>query len=107
MLSGALIATVWPFRSASVATGESGSVHFASIPFPEMPDELKTAAVSAAVLPEPYASGVEEAQGGVPLADLDQGATTNFPNPRNRRMTSATRCSRILSTLPTGPVLTG
>jgi len=56
-----------------------GSVHFASIPFPEMPDELKTAAVSAAVLPEPYASGVEEAQGGVPLADLDQGATTNFP----------------------------
>jgi NitT/TauT family transport system substrate-binding protein len=55
------------------------SVHFASIPFPEMPDELKSAAVSAAVMPEPYASGAEEAQGGVPLADLDQGATTSFP----------------------------
>jgi NitT/TauT family transport system substrate-binding protein len=56
-----------------------GSVHFASIPFQEMPDELKSAAVSAAVMPEPYASGAEEAQGGVPLADLDQGATTSFP----------------------------
>jgi NitT/TauT family transport system substrate-binding protein len=55
------------------------SVHFASIPFPEMTGELKSAAVSAAVMPEPYASGAEEAQGGVPLADLNQGATTNFP----------------------------
>jgi NitT/TauT family transport system substrate-binding protein len=55
------------------------SVHFASIPFPEMPGELTSAAVSAAVMPEPYASGAEEAQGGVPLADLDQGATTSFP----------------------------
>ena len=55
------------------------SVHFASIPFPEMTGELKSAAVSVTVMPEPYASGAEEAQGGVPLADLDQGATTNFP----------------------------
>ena len=55
------------------------SVHFASIPFPEMPAELKSAAVSAAVMPEPFASGAEEGQGGVPLADLDQGATTSFP----------------------------
>jgi NitT/TauT family transport system substrate-binding protein len=55
------------------------SVHFASIPFQEMPDELSSAAVSAAVMPEPFASGDEEAQGGVPLADLDQGATTSFP----------------------------
>ncbi len=55
------------------------SVHFASIPFTEMPPELQSGAVSAAVLPEPFASGTEEAQGGVPLADLDQGATTSFP----------------------------
>ena len=55
------------------------SVHFASIPFTEMPAELESAAVSAAVLPEPFASGAEEAQGGVPLADLDQGATMSFP----------------------------
>ena len=55
------------------------SVHFASIPFQEMPDELSSNAVGAAVMPEPFASGDEEAQGGVPLADLDQGATTSFP----------------------------
>ena len=55
------------------------SVHFASIPFQEMPDELSSDAVGAAVMPEPFASGDEEAQGGVPLADLDQGATTSFP----------------------------
>jgi NitT/TauT family transport system substrate-binding protein len=56
-----------------------GSVHFASIPFQNMPAELGSDAVAAAVLPEPFASGDEEAQGGVPLADLDQGATTGFP----------------------------
>jgi len=55
------------------------SVHFAMIPFTEMPVELTSGAVSAIVLPEPYASGAEEGQGGVPLADLDQGATTSFP----------------------------
>jgi NitT/TauT family transport system substrate-binding protein len=55
------------------------SVHFASIPFQDMPDELNSGAVSAAVMPEPFASGTEEAQGGVPLVDLDQGATTSFP----------------------------
>jgi NitT/TauT family transport system substrate-binding protein len=57
----------------------SGSVHFAIIPFQNMPAELSSSAVSAAVLPEPFASGAEETQGGVPLADLDQGATTSFP----------------------------
>jgi NitT/TauT family transport system substrate-binding protein len=68
--------------TASVLTEHGvspASVHFASIPFTEMPAELESAAVSAAVLPEPFASGAEEAQGGVPLADLDQGATTSFP----------------------------
>jgi NitT/TauT family transport system substrate-binding protein len=55
------------------------SVHFASIPFIEMPAELESRAVSAAVLPEPYASDDEEAQGDVSMADLDQGATTGFP----------------------------
>jgi NitT/TauT family transport system substrate-binding protein len=55
------------------------SVHFASIPFTEMPAELESGAVGAAVLPEPFASNAEQAQGGVPLADLDQGATMSFP----------------------------
>ena len=31
------------------------------------------------MLPEPFASDTEQAQGGVPLTDLDQGATTSFP----------------------------
>ena len=72
-----------PYLLAASVLTEHGispaSVHFASIPFTEMPAELESAAVSAAVLPEPFASGAEEAQGGVPLADLDQGATTSFP----------------------------
>jgi NitT/TauT family transport system substrate-binding protein len=68
--------------TASVLTEHGvspASVHFASIPFTEMPAELESGAVSAAVLPEPFASDEEEAQGDVPLVDLDQGATTSFP----------------------------
>jgi NitT/TauT family transport system substrate-binding protein len=55
------------------------AVKFADIPFPLMTAELQSGAVSAAVLPEPFASSAEQDQGGVPLVDLDQGATTNFP----------------------------
>jgi NitT/TauT family transport system substrate-binding protein len=68
--------------TASVLTEHGvspASVHFASIPFTEMPAELESGAVSAAVLPEPYASDEEEVQGGEPIADLDQGATASFP----------------------------
>jgi NitT/TauT family transport system substrate-binding protein len=68
--------------TASVLTEHGVSPHsvqFASIPFTEMPAELQSGAVSAAVLPEPFASNAEQAQGGVPLADLDQGATMSFP----------------------------
>jgi NitT/TauT family transport system substrate-binding protein len=68
--------------TASVLTEHGvspASVHFASIPFTEMPAELESGAVSAAVLPEPFASDEEEAQGGVPLADLDEGTTMSFP----------------------------
>lgn len=54
-------------------------VNFASIPFPGMAAGLQSGAVSAALLPEPFASGAEEAQGVVPLVDLNQGATTAFP----------------------------
>jgi len=49
------------------------------IPFPAMPAALKAGKVDAAVLPEPFASVAEQADGAVPLVDLDQGATTNFP----------------------------
>ncbi len=56
-----------------------GSVKFASVPFPEMAGELKSGAIGAAVMPEPFASGLEQAEGGIPLVDLNQGATTSFP----------------------------
>jgi NitT/TauT family transport system substrate-binding protein len=56
-----------------------GSVKFTSVPFPAMATKLKSGAISAAVMPEPFASGTEQAEGGVPLVDLDQGATTAFP----------------------------
>jgi len=47
--------------------------------FPEMPAALKAGKIDAAVLPEPFASAAEQADGAVPLVDLDQGATTSFP----------------------------
>jgi NitT/TauT family transport system substrate-binding protein len=47
--------------------------------FPAMPGELKAGAFAAAVFAEPFGSVAEQADGAVPLADFDQGATTNFP----------------------------
>jgi len=56
------------------------SVKFVTnIPFAAMPAALKAGKVDAAVLPEPFASIAEQADGAVSLVDLDQGATTNFP----------------------------
>ena len=54
-------------------------VHFAYYPLPEMAAMLKAGKVAAAVLPEPFASQAEQSLGVLPLADLDQGATTAFP----------------------------
>ena len=56
-------------------------VHFviARNGFPAMPAELKASAFDAAVFAEPFGSIAEESEGAVPLADLDQGATTSFP----------------------------
>src|ERR1700751_6111889 len=45
-----------------------------AIPFPSMAQDL-----AAATLPEPFASQAEQQYGAVPLADLNQGATSNFP----------------------------
>jgi NitT/TauT family transport system substrate-binding protein len=47
--------------------------------FPVMPGELKAGAFEAGAFAEPFGSIAAEADGAVPLADLDQGATTNFP----------------------------
>jgi NitT/TauT family transport system substrate-binding protein len=56
------------------------SVHFnANIPLPAMAQALKSGVVSAAVLPEPFASEAEAKYGVSQLADLDTGALTGFP----------------------------
>ena len=55
------------------------SVKFTNVAFPAMATALRSGAIAAAVLPEPFASGTEQAEGGVPLVDLNQGATTSFP----------------------------
>jgi NitT/TauT family transport system substrate-binding protein len=51
----------------------------APIPFPLMAGELASGKISAAIMPEPFASQAEQEYGAVPLADLNQGATTDFP----------------------------
>jgi NitT/TauT family transport system substrate-binding protein len=55
-------------------------VHFVTTySLPQMPAALKAGEIDAAVLPEPFASIAEQADGAAPLIDLDQGATTSFP----------------------------
>jgi len=59
---------------------QPSSVHFVTkYSFPQMPAALAAGKVDAAMLPEPFASVAEQADGAVPLADMDQGATTSFP----------------------------
>jgi NitT/TauT family transport system substrate-binding protein len=50
-----------------------------AIPFPSMAKVLHAGEVAAAIMPEPFASLAEQDYGAVPLADLNQGATTDFP----------------------------
>jgi NitT/TauT family transport system substrate-binding protein len=56
-------------------------VHFpaAPIPFPQMASELAQGKVDAAAMPEPFATAAEQEYGAVKLADLNQGATEQFP----------------------------
>jgi NitT/TauT family transport system substrate-binding protein len=51
----------------------------APIPFPQMGQMLADGKIAAASLPEPFASQAEQQYGAVPLADLNQGATSDFP----------------------------
>ena len=55
------------------------TVSFANVAFANMVPDMQSGAVSAAVMPEPFASDAEQTEGSVPLADLNQGATTAFP----------------------------
>jgi NitT/TauT family transport system substrate-binding protein len=50
-----------------------------AIPFPFMAADLAKGEIAAAVMPEPFASQAEQMYGAVPLADLNQGATQDFP----------------------------
>jgi NitT/TauT family transport system substrate-binding protein len=50
-----------------------------AIPFPFMAQDLAKNEVAGAIMPEPFASIAEQQYGAVPLADLNQGATTEFP----------------------------
>jgi NitT/TauT family transport system substrate-binding protein len=68
--------------AASVLTDNTvkvSGVHFAYYALPQMAAMLKAGKISAAVLPEPFASQAEESMGVTMLADLDQGATEAFP----------------------------
>jgi NitT/TauT family transport system substrate-binding protein len=49
------------------------------IPFPDMAAELSSGKIDAATMPEPFASLAEQQLGAVTVADLNQGATTDFP----------------------------
>jgi NitT/TauT family transport system substrate-binding protein len=51
----------------------------APIPFPKMAAELAAGKVDAAALPQPFATAAEQQYGAVELADLNQGATEQFP----------------------------
>ncbi|MGH3165125.1 MAG: ABC transporter substrate-binding protein [Trebonia sp.] len=57
------------------------SVHFPNSPvaFPSIPGSLAKGTVQAAVLPEPFASIAMQQSGAVPITDLNQGATQQFP----------------------------
>ena len=60
---------------------KSGGVKFPTqpIPFPVMGQALQSGKIAAATMPEPFASLAEQQLGAVTLADLNQGATQNFP----------------------------
>jgi NitT/TauT family transport system substrate-binding protein len=61
------------------ATDAASAAYGGQIPFPFMAGALEKKQIAAATMPEPFASEAEQNDGAVPLVDLDQGATSNFP----------------------------
>ena len=88
-LKGATVATNAPknvdYLLAASVLQENGikpaSVRWSTQPiaFPLVAGMLAKGDFDAAVLPEPFASIAEQQYGAVPLADLNQGATEQFP----------------------------
>ena len=62
-------------------SGAAGAVGFPafSMPYPDAAPALVSGKVAAAVMSEPYVTQAEENYGAVALADLDSGATEQFP----------------------------
>lgn len=54
-------------------------VHFVTVNFPFMGEDLKKHIIDVAWLPEPFGSEDQSSMGLEELCDLDQGATANFP----------------------------
>ena len=72
--------TVLLIDTVLAANGMSPSqVHFVVVPFPAMAAALSARRVDAAFMIEPYLTQAETGSGDVPLFDIDQGATQNFP----------------------------
>ena len=72
--------TVLLIDTVLAANGMSPSqVHYVVVPFPAMAAALAAHRVDAAFMIEPYLTQAETGSGDVPLFDLDQGATQNFP----------------------------
>ena len=72
--------TVLLIDTVLAANGMSPSqVHYTVIPFPAMAAALAARRVDAAFMIEPYLTQAETSSGDVPLFDIDQGATQNFP----------------------------
>src|SRR3984957_1355979 len=67
-------AVLFPSASDKAFAATAGA-----IPFPNMAQDLASGEIAAATLPEPSASQAEQQYGAVPLADLNQGATADFP----------------------------
>ncbi|WP_187365994.1 ABC transporter substrate-binding protein [Trebonia kvetii] len=61
--------------------GRKNAVGFPSfsMPYPDAAPALVSGKVAAAVVSEPFVTQAEESYGAVPLADLDSGATEQFP----------------------------
>ncbi|GAA4035737.1 ABC transporter substrate-binding protein [Allokutzneria multivorans] len=56
-----------------------GGVSWVEIPFPSMPAALKAKQVDAAVMVEPFITQAERNFGAIPVLDVAQGATGDFP----------------------------
>lgn len=55
------------------------TIKWAEIPFPQTAERLKNGDVDAAFFTEPFKTGAEKSVGAVPVFDLAEGPTANFP----------------------------